>query len=608
MIPIHKGAPPAVLTGDGARFQDAARKFALTGDCDSKYKTKLTKNVKKNGKAFAGYLSELFTHYSFYSDPTVKRQLIEEHHGKCVFCECFIMDGDVGDVEHFRPKAEVTVVNHDEQSDEEKVVDHPGYFWLSQTWDNLFLSCKQCNQRYKGNFFDVVPGAVTGVGEDFPRLRHDRDVAELPYLLDPRSTATPSPRVVIRFNPADARAYPREAPNDPYRVHLTRAARTIELVGLNRRRLVEARANHLLRLRGLFVLAAHSGGVQPDLTEPANILSFQFRAPGAGSDAVEALKRAVLPSAEFSALAQDAIETWNAELNLLVPQIPINHQLPNQIRVNTRMDLRLEAQLQLAEKLRAENATPTLAEAEPDTSDLDRQYNALLKRYQDEVKRLRSKLTNKKIEATQKELGKVRARVKKLREQIEKREDRLAEIRAMEARAVAAQRLLAWSGLDQPNRRTQFGTLLREHQVAINDLFPRQDVQGWKELLDAEREIEKEYASLAQALTGEAGKLEKELKKLSGEEDALVRQIREVEAPLEVFIASLMDLYEDAFGIVEAYKNCGADTQKRVKRAVQLRDDASNLIDVLDGGEEPSETVAAQMKSAKQWPPRITKV
>ena len=606
MIPIQKGAAPAVLTGDGAKFQAEAVKFALTDDCADPYKAKLKKYVKRSGGAFAGFLSELFTQYSFYSDPTVKRQLIEEHHGKCVFCECFIMDSDVGDVEHFRPKAEVTVVNRDEPSDEEKAVDHPGYFWLSQTWDNLFLSCKQCNQRYKGNFFDVLSGALTGVNEAYPRLRHDRVVAELPYLLYPAAGTTPSPREVIRFDPADAKAYPVEAPNDPRKVHLLRAMRTIELVGLNRPRLLEARANHLLRLRGLFVLAAHSGGWQPNLDEPASILSFSFRAPCAGSDAVEALTRAVHPSAEFSALAQDAIATWNRELALQVPQVPVNHLVPNYIRVNARIDLRLDAQLRLAGTLRDQNATPTRDEAAPDTTDLDRRYNATLKSYKELVQRLASK--RKKIEATQKDIAGVQAEVKKVRAEIEPREEELDGIRAQVARAGAAQRLLAWRGADGPTQRSTFAQLLREHQVVINQMVATSNPQRWNALVGEEEGIVKAYLPRAQGLADRAATLEKELKELNGREDALVRKLESAEAPLEAFLDPLFTVYEEAFDLVEAYKHRGADTQQRVKRAVLLRDDASNVLDMLDGSAPPSPRVGEQLGRDKEWPPRITGV
>lgn len=32
---------------------------------------------------------------------------------------------------------------------------YPGYFWLAYAWDNLFLSCALCNQRYKRTLFPL---------------------------------------------------------------------------------------------------------------------------------------------------------------------------------------------------------------------------------------------------------------------------------------------------------------------------------------------------------------------------------------------------------------------------------------------------------------------
>src|SRR5262249_46937 len=52
------------------------------------------------------------------------------------------------DVEHFRPKGAW-------QQREGTSLQYPGYFWLAYTWDNLFLSCTLCNQRYKRNLFPL---------------------------------------------------------------------------------------------------------------------------------------------------------------------------------------------------------------------------------------------------------------------------------------------------------------------------------------------------------------------------------------------------------------------------------------------------------------------
>ncbi len=381
--------------------------------------------------------------------------------------------------------------------------------------------------------------------------------------------------------------------------------RTIELVGLNRPRLLEARANHLLRLRGLFVLAAHSGGWQPNLDEPASILSFSFRAPCAGSDAVEALTRAVHPSAEFSALAQDAIATWNRELALQVPQVPVNDLVPNYIRVNARIDLRLDAQLRLAGTLRDQNATPTRDEAAPDTTDLDRRYNATLKSYKELVQRLASK--RKKIEATQKDIAGVQAEGEKVRAEIEPREEELDGIRAQVARAGAAQRL--WPGGARtappsgPPSHSSCGSTSRSSTRWSRPATPSDGTRWW-----GRRRGSESVPAAGAGPRGPGRDARKELKELNGREDALVRKLESAEAPLEAFLDPLFTVYEEAFDLVEAYKHRGADTQQRVKRAVLLRDDASNVLDMLDGSAPPSPRVGEQLGRDKEWPPRITGV
>lgn len=387
MRQIQKGSTPGVLVADGAAFQNAALEFAVTGATSSGYRADLEKFAVYEGDAFHHYGSGLFAKYSYYSDPAVKRQLIAEHHGKCAFCESFIMDTDVGDVEHFRPKAEVTTRHPNNPLIEVSVDDHPGYFWLSASWSNLYLSCKQCNQAFKKNFFDVWP--------DTPRMTIvDRDRIESHLLLSP-AMADADLRRLIRYNPITAEAMPN--PEEPYgpvperAFTLPRIARTIEIVGLNRPRLKEARANHLVKLRALFLLVTNGGGLPPGSAPPSvtdtrpAILDFIVPADTAAADAREALARAVLPSAEFSALALDALIVWSASLPFQLHLTPVALQQANEIRL-VLAPQRLHPQVELAETLRAANALSTEAEAGANIEDLDAQYSALLARYKAAMK------------------------------------------------------------------------------------------------------------------------------------------------------------------------------------------------------------------------------
>ncbi len=75
--------------------------------------------------------------------------MIDLQHKKCCFCESRITHIHYGNVEHFRPKAAF-------RQNKEDQLTKPGYFWLAYDWDNLFLACSACNQRYKENLFPLI--------------------------------------------------------------------------------------------------------------------------------------------------------------------------------------------------------------------------------------------------------------------------------------------------------------------------------------------------------------------------------------------------------------------------------------------------------------------
>jgi uncharacterized protein (TIGR02646 family) len=64
---------------------------------------------------------------------------------KCAYCESLFAHITPKDIEHFRPKSEITI-------DGGKLT--PGYYWLAGEWDNLLVSCPDCN---RGRNFEV-PG------------------------------------------------------------------------------------------------------------------------------------------------------------------------------------------------------------------------------------------------------------------------------------------------------------------------------------------------------------------------------------------------------------------------------------------------------------------
>lgn len=71
--------------------------------------------------------------------------LLDLHNRKCAYCESDISANADLHVEHYRPKAGVTVRTNDTDHTTRETIDHPGYFWLAYEWWNLILSCPFCN-------------------------------------------------------------------------------------------------------------------------------------------------------------------------------------------------------------------------------------------------------------------------------------------------------------------------------------------------------------------------------------------------------------------------------------------------------------------------------
>jgi hypothetical protein len=155
----------------------------------------------------------------YYNAKPVKTALMKVHKNKCCYCERRSGSSGAFAVEHYRPKSGV------KQSRTQKEDDCPGYYWLAYTWDNLLLSCHECNSDWKRTLFPLSN----------PRQRarsHREDISrERPLIINPASER--NPRNHIRFRHVTP-------------VGLTRKGRiTIEEVGLRRANLREER---LLRI------------------------------------------------------------------------------------------------------------------------------------------------------------------------------------------------------------------------------------------------------------------------------------------------------------------------------------------------------------------------
>ncbi len=100
----------------------------------------LVKNAQKWTQEYCQYISNNQKPPSQvanrYNEPSIKKALEEETHEKCAYCESKIKHVSYGDIEHILPK------NKNARPD------------LYVDWDNLTLSCEQCNRSGKRTYYD----------------------------------------------------------------------------------------------------------------------------------------------------------------------------------------------------------------------------------------------------------------------------------------------------------------------------------------------------------------------------------------------------------------------------------------------------------------------
>ena len=206
-----------------------------------------------------------------YNAKSVKNALLKAQHEKCCYCESKFLPTSYGAVEHFRPKGAVKQKQGQRQQ-------YPGYYWLAYDWDNLLVSCEQCNSSHKGNLFPLA------IQKRRARSHHDDITKEQPLFIDP---AREDPRRHIRFHGQAAYGITK------------RGRETIRGMGLGREDLEEARIEKLELLRTLHLLVK----LKKDSVEPND------------QNAVEKARRflaeAVLPNAEHSAMARDFLRSAN---------------------------------------------------------------------------------------------------------------------------------------------------------------------------------------------------------------------------------------------------------------------------------------------------------
>lgn len=153
-------------------------------------------------------------------------------HMKCCYCERKI-ELSYYDVEHYRPKAEA-----DRQPG---CAETHGYWWLAFTWKNLLFACPNCNRSGKNIQFPLDHGSTALVASQPPPGQ------EVALLLNPASDNPVSDiEFVHAVDPAPHLGGARHWIARP-RNGSVRGAKTIEVLGLNRKGIVDLRDEHVER-------------------------------------------------------------------------------------------------------------------------------------------------------------------------------------------------------------------------------------------------------------------------------------------------------------------------------------------------------------------------
>ncbi len=185
-----------------------------------------------------------------YGSKSVKNALIKAQHGKCFLCESKITHISYGDVEHFRPKG------GSRQSNEE-TMKVPGYYWLAYVWENLFLACQICNQRFKKNLFPLENPKDRAIS-------HESDLnKEKTLFINPE---TENPENFISFRG-----------EIPFAIDGNmRGKITIEAAGINRDELNEMRLATLKKLKMIYDLAI----LNPQIPESVEAINYLQQCQG----------------------------------------------------------------------------------------------------------------------------------------------------------------------------------------------------------------------------------------------------------------------------------------------------------------------------------------
>ncbi len=241
-----------------------------------------------------------------------EKDLLALFHHKCAFCERRVDENQGSHIEHFRPKS------HAVNLEGAASPDH--YWWLAHIWENLYIACPECNMT-KGTRFPVLRERLSPPIDPSPALSRRPEPpwsgGELAYLLDP---CQDRPEEFLRFfTDGTVAAVPVEELPEFGRVFgkPTRGQVTIDVLGLNRRELIEERQIHAERF-----LALGEQDASALLEDPSTPFLGMLRQLAAGVDEADARTKSIQDEYEHGALSfsvevDDAEEQYFARANYI---------------------------------------------------------------------------------------------------------------------------------------------------------------------------------------------------------------------------------------------------------------------------------------------------
>lgn len=245
MIKINRGPQPA-----GLKVFTTKSVKALDGV------TKVTKADQELEKAIVFFTDpnrfsnekkltkDTFT-FAVYKDPEIQEQLGVIFRTKCAYCETDFGAVTPKDIEHFRPKSEVSAGN---------TTLVPGYFWLAGEWDNLLVSCPDCNRGRKHEVPGQPKKVTLGKETQFPLSNEQHRARDRAPLVNEETVrllinpCTDQPENHLTF---DDKGLIHSRP-DANGVESEMGTMSIAVYALQRKPLVESRLKELNRFRGLF--------------------------------------------------------------------------------------------------------------------------------------------------------------------------------------------------------------------------------------------------------------------------------------------------------------------------------------------------------------------